>query len=34
MTRSSRVEPAGWAWLLEHGLRAHTPANEAVAEEG
>jgi uncharacterized protein (TIGR00730 family) len=24
----------GWAWLLAHGLRAHTPAEEAVAEEG
>ena len=24
----------GWAWLLAHGLRAHTPADEAMAEEG
>jgi uncharacterized protein (TIGR00730 family) len=24
----------GWAWLMAHGLRAHTPASESAAEEG
>jgi uncharacterized protein (TIGR00730 family) len=24
----------GWDWLVAHGLRAHTPAGEAIAEEG